>query len=161
MRTRGTGSRQRSAQGGAAASDAAYKALRIRRWSPVKKAIEVYTPLVQADNMPGLDELLSQQRTKDRTTSPSWSTLMPDKIYALARFWQKESQQRTSRLQTPFGRAVQAAYSAYSGVLINSQPTPTHHTYLHGFERTWSTWGKCDVIDINSGLHRYAQDHLL
>ena len=148
-------------QGKTAADEAAYKSLRIRRWSPVKKAIEVFAPIVQAENTPDLDTLLDQQSSKHANVSPSWATLMPDKMYAIALFWRNEPTHRTGRLQSPFGKAVQAAYSVYSGVQIRSQPTPTHHQYLHGFERSWSDWGGCDVLDINSGLHQYGLNKLL
>ncbi len=64
----------------------AYKALEIRRWSPVRKALDVYPDLVRDNNRPDLDELVAQQRVKTQRWSPSWATLMPDKVYALARF---------------------------------------------------------------------------
>ena len=139
--------------------DSAYKALKIRRWSPVKKAIEVFAPLVKANNTPDLSALLAQQSEKNSMTKPSWATLRPDKVYALAHFWGLSDQ--TGRLMTPFGRAVQSAYSQYSGVSLRGQPTPSHHVYLQGFERQWARWGSCEALDINSGLQRYAEDHLL
>jgi len=148
-------------QGRTTADDKAYKSLAIRRWSPVKKAIQVYLPLVLKENSPDFDTLLDLQRQKLASAPPSWATLMPDKIYALARFWGQLQADEVSKMQTPFGRAVQAAYSYYSGVQINAQPTPSHHVYLHNFERTWARSADCDVLDINSGLHRFGENHLI
>jgi len=139
----------------------AYRSLEIRRWSPVKKALKVYPKLIRDNNNPSLEELVEQQREKSEVVKPSWATLMPDKIYTIARFLDSEPPEKIAQIQSPFGKAVQAAFSIYSGVQIAGQPTITHHLALKNFERAWADWGDGTTVDINTGLYLFGYDNLI
>jgi hypothetical protein len=147
-------------RGKAAMTDAARKALKIRRWSPVIKAVPTYLDIVASENEPDLPSLVKQQSNKHKSVSPSWSTLMGDKIYAIAHFRGRGLDSELSALMLPFGKAVQVAYSAITGVVIDGQPSRTHHDYLHAFENTWAQVASSNVLDLNSGLHEFGMELL-
>lgn len=132
------------------------KALKIQRWSPVVKAVPIYAKIIAKQNRPDLDTLVDQQYDKISKVAPSWSVLMGDKMYAIAHFWQKEPDDEIAQLLMPFGKAVQVAFATITGVTIDGQPSATHHQYLHKFEQTWAKAAKSNVIDLNSGLHKFG-----
>jgi len=110
-------------------------------------------PIVQQGDKPTLDELVAQH--VDKAGVLSWSSLMPDKLFAIAHFANLQAED-VNRLMMPFGKAVQKAYSYYSGVSISGQPTRTHHAQLHAFEKVWARAAGVTVLDINSGLHEFG-----
>jgi hypothetical protein len=128
-------------------------ALSVRRWAPVQKALPLYAPIVQRSDNPTLDEVVAQQ--VDKTEDLSWSSLMPDKLFAITHFAGLPAEE-VNRLIMPFGKAVQKAYSYYSGVSISGQPTRTHHAQLHAFEKVWAKAAGVTVLEINSGLHEFG-----
>ncbi len=142
---------------------AAIKPLRIRRWSPVQRCLMAFASAPSASPRPNPEELIAIQAACHKAMAPSWATLMPDKMYVLARMREKGSEFNSAyaaKLLPPFGKAVQLAFGAYAGVEIEGQPSRIHHTYLQNFQRAWSnTWGG-NVLDLNSGLHRFGEENL-
>ena len=133
------------------------KGLGVRMWSPVKKAVAVYRPLISQSNRP-TPLLLKAWREEENHT---WATLMPVKVYVLAQFHGKETKvNATWNAVNPFGRFVAKAYAIYTGTNVGTQPTITQHKALHRFERTWAmaAGDPATPLDINSGLYQYGYD---
>lgn len=134
-------------------------ALNIQRWSPAQRCLLAFAAIPEAEPTPGPESLLKLQEQVQAHMSPSWSTLMPDKIYALVRSREKGSLFFPLVLEAmlpPFGKAVQEAFGAYAGVVVEGHPSRIHHKYLQEFQRTWSRSFGGDSLDVNSGLHQFG-----
>lgn len=137
------------------------KLLELRRWAPVQKAIQVFSGIQPGEVAPSLDDFLKQQAARVRQTAPSWATLMPDKLYALAVFRGKVQNDALDPMFSPFGWTVEKAFAHYSGVEISGQPKMVHHEQLRRFQRSWAHgWlneSDTTVLDVNTGLHLFGE----
>ena len=138
-------------------------ALNIQRWSPAQRCLMAFAALPDAPVRPDPEELLNLQERIHDTMSPSWSTLMPDKIYALLRSREQGSSFFPTVLEAllpPFGKPVQEAFGAYTGVIVDGHPSRVHHRYLQAFQRSWSRSFGGTSLDLNSGLHQFGLEAL-
>jgi hypothetical protein len=134
-------------------------ALNVQRWSPAQRCLMAFASADGAETEPDPEALLKIQERCHALMTPSWSTLMPDKIYALVRSREKGSlffPLVLEALLPPFGKGVQEAFGAYAGVVIDGHPSRVHHRYLQAFQRAWARSFGGDSLDVNSGLHQFG-----
>jgi len=145
-----------------AAHPKTYKKLKVFKWTPVQSILGAYADLKTKDYNPSLSRLVDLQKERLSLVSPSWGSLVPDKIYALAQFGGLPTA-HLDKLILPFSRQTQLAFAVYTGVEIKGQPKLIHHEYLRQFCASWGhNTGTPDAspLDVNSGLHIYGESEL-
>ena len=142
------------------ATERTHKKLKLFKWTPVQAVLMAYADMKTKDYTPTLPRLIELQNERLERVAPSWGSLMPDKLYALAKF---ENLSQLDKLILPFDRQTQAAFAMFSGVAIKGQPRAIHHEYLRNFCASWAhNSGTPDTtaLNIHSGLHVFGEQML-
>lgn len=137
----------------------AYQKLHILKWTPVQKMLTAYARIATNDLAPSLPRLIEMQKERHKDYSPTWSSIMPDKIYAMSAF-QGYPPNSFDDLLLPFGGPTLTAFQLYTGASIKGQPKLVHYEQLRKFCATWAhITGTPDAtsLEINSGLHCFGE----